>query len=103
MLTIYIYEYDDTCDNEGFYDEDFETVQETECLSDIVEPCAKKPRCEKFKDLSEKFQIVDKVDNEINDDLAQFVNSSFRGGINDDRASEIVRGIYRPVNCESLV
>ena len=27
----YIYEYDDTCDNEGFYDEDFETVQETEC------------------------------------------------------------------------
>ena len=99
----YIYEYDDTCDNEGFYDEDFETVQETECLSDIVEPCAKKPRCEKFKDLSEKFQIVDKVDNEINDDLAQFVNSSFRGGINDDRASEIVRDIYRPVNCESLV
>ena len=55
-----------------------------------------------FKGLSDKFLLAEKVDSEVNDDLAEFVNSSFRNGVSEDRVSEISKEIYRPQNCDSL-
>ena len=55
-----------------------------------------------FKGLSDKFLLAEKVDNEVNEDLAQFVNSSFRSGVSDERVAEITKDVYRPNNCDSL-
>ena len=55
-----------------------------------------------FKGLSYKFLLSEKVDNEVNDDLAHFVNSSFRDGVSEERVSEIMKEIFRPNNCDSL-
>lgn len=66
------------------------------------EPPSKKQKTTLFKGLSDKFLLAEKVDAEVNDDLALFVNSSFRNGVADERVTEIIRDIHRPVNCESL-
>lgn len=56
-----------------------------------------------FRGLSDKFLLAEKVDSEINDNLALFVNSSFRNGVSDERVSEMMKDIHRPQNCESLI
>lgn len=56
-----------------------------------------------FKSLSEKFQSTESVDPEVNDDLAAFVNNAFRNGINEEKQTEILKNIHRPINCDSLV
>jgi hypothetical protein len=56
-----------------------------------------------FSSLVNKFQQEDAVDSEVNDDLAHFVNMSFRSGLTEDKLSDIVKDIHRPQNCEALV
>lgn len=93
-----------TVENSDSVNLDFDSETHShESASEFLEPAPKKPRTETFKDLSEKYQTSDKVDAEINDDLAQFVNRSFRSGICEDRANEITKNIYRPSNCEALI
>ncbi|KAH3705259.1 hypothetical protein DPMN_080327 [Dreissena polymorpha] len=55
-----------------------------------------------FKGLSDKFLFSEKVDNEVNDDLAMFINTSFRSGVSEERVTEICKDVHRPVNCEAL-
>ena len=97
---------------EEYFEQDdyYEPEAEDESLShsqfsdENQPPPPKKQKTESlFKDWSDKFQTTEKVDNEVNEDLAHFVNSSFRSGVNDEKISEILKGIYRPSNCESLV
>lgn len=81
-----------------------ESVSHSQFSDENQPPPPKKQKTESlFKDWSDKFQTTEKVDNEVNDDLAQFVNNSFRSGVNDDKVSEILKEIHRPSNCESLV
>ena len=73
---------------------------------DSNEPCLKKQKTSEnsvFKNVSQKFQQIEAVDGEVNNDLASFVNSSFRSGISEDKQVELLRDIHRPANCESLV
>lgn len=56
-----------------------------------------------FKGLSDKFLTAEKVDNEVHDDLASFVNMSFRNGVSEDRVAEICKDIHRPSNCDALI
>ena len=69
------------------------------------EPPQKKSCLEndKFKDLCDKYQIAEKCDHEINDNLAAFINSSFRNGIPEETLTEMLKDIHRPQNCEALV
>lgn len=59
------------------------------------------PDC--FSHLSDKFQTTERCDNELNENLAGFINSSFRNGIAEEALTEMLKDIHRPVNCESLV
>lgn len=70
-----------------------------------VEPPSKKQKTDNsiFKNISEKFNPKETVDNEVNEDLAQFINATFRDGISDERLSELIKDIHRPSNCEALV
>ena len=56
-----------------------------------------------FSSLLNKFQQEDAVDGEANDDLAHFVNTSFRSGLTEEKLADIVKDIHRPQNCEALV
>lgn len=56
-----------------------------------------------FKSLVDKYQQVEPVDNEVNEDLATLVNNSFKIGLTDEKQSELIRDIHRPQNCDSLV
>ncbi|XP_060585227.1 uncharacterized protein LOC132741147 [Ruditapes philippinarum] len=94
---------DDSC-NDGFSDSHSVLSNVSESGEDSQPP--RKRVCNEsdiFRNLCDKFQSVEKCDTEINDDLATFVNNSFRNGIADDSLSNIVKEIHRPVNCESLV
>ena len=73
--------------------------------SPLSEPPTKKQKADDsiFKNISEKFNPKETVDNEINPDLAEFVNAAFRDGISDERQTELVKEIHRPVNCQALV
>ena len=93
-----------TVENSDIGNTDFDSeAQLHDSMSEILEPAPKKPRTLTFKDLSDKYQTTDKVDAEVNEDLAQFVNKSFRSGICEDRANEITKNIFRPTNCEALI
>jgi len=67
------------------------------------EPPQKKQKAGVFSSLSQKFLQREDVDNEVNDDLANFVNQSFRAGISEEKQEELLKEIKRPSNCESLV
>lgn len=45
---------------------------------------------------------ADAVDTEVNPKLADIVNNAFREGMPDDIYNELIKGINRPSNCESL-
>ena len=51
-----------------------------------------------FKSLSEKLNESDSVDAEINDDLAGFVNNAFCSGIAEDKQTEMIKTVLRPIN-----
>lgn len=105
---LYDYDYEqETCE----YDDEYENIDPACSVlsnqSDVVdidsdEPPYKKQKTALFKGLSDKFLLAEKVDQEVNEDLALFVNSSFRNGVSDERITEIMRDIHRPQNCESL-
>ena len=85
--------------NEGLYDDD--------CVIEPSGPSpAKKQKTEEgsiFKSLATKFQSLESVASATEDDeLAEFVNTSFRNGITDDKQAELVKDIRRPANTESL-
>lgn len=42
------------------------------------------------------------MDDEVNEKLADLVNSAFREGMPDDQFNELIKSINRPSNCESL-
>lgn len=70
------------------------------------EPAPKKQKTSEnsiFKSLGEKFLQVETVDNEVNDDLANFVNTAFRSGISEEKQVDLIKEIHRSSNCESLV
>ena len=71
----------------------------------LSEPPTKKQKADDsiFKNISEKINPKETVDNEINPDLAEFVNAAFRDSISDKRQTELVKEIHRPVNCQALV
>ncbi|XP_053398287.1 uncharacterized protein LOC123560776 [Mercenaria mercenaria] len=66
-----------------------------------VEPPFKKPKT-LFQGLSDKFLLADKVDTNVNEDLADFVNRSFRNGVPEETIQEILKEVHRPQNCEAL-
>lgn len=93
--TAEVYTEDDyLCDSGQVSDHDTES-------DPLVSP-SKKPKS-LFQGLSDKYLLSDKVDSEINNDLASFVNTSFRNGVSADRILEISKDIHRPQNCEALV
>ena len=40
---------------------------------------------------------------EINDDLAGFVNNAFCSVIAEEKQTEMIKTVLRPINCDSLV
>lgn len=42
------------------------------------------------------------MNSDVNDDLALFVNKSFRSGICDERVAEVVKDTLMPANCDTL-
>ena len=62
-----------------------------------MNPLSKKQRTDDgsvFKSLSEKFNKSESVDAEINDDLAGFVNNSFRSGIAEEKQTEMIKTVW---------
>ena len=55
-----------------------------------------------FKSLVEKFKIKDKVDDAVDNELADLVNSFFRDGMPDEQLSEVLKSVHRPENCQML-
>ena len=43
------------------------------------------------------------VDDVVNEDLADFVNTSFKNGSTDEKKNELLKDIHRPANTEVLV
>lgn len=99
-------------------DEDYQEVDNYECnesgsnpsadgenLDQCAEPTAKRLKLDGglFGSLADKYKHTELLDNEVDEQLANFVNSSFRGGMTDDSYSALVKDIHRPVNCENLV
>ncbi len=56
-----------------------------------------------LKVFTDSFNKKEMVDSEVNEDLASFINVTFREGISDEKQSDILKNIQRPVNCDSLV
>lgn len=107
-------EYDQYYDYENYKSSETENVAPVDpdqqfddaSVSICSEPPIKKQKTAEdsvFKNISEKFNPKESVDSAVNEDLASFINSTFRDGISDDRQSELVKDIHRPSNCESLV
>ena len=56
-----------------------------------------------FSSYLKKFKKAsDAVDSEVNTQLADIVNNAFREGMPNDIYNELIKGINRPSNCESL-
>ena len=55
-----------------------------------------------FNVFAKKFKKADVVDCEVNQNLADMINSSFREGIPDDMYAELTKNIHRPENCFAL-
>ncbi|MEW8548333.1 MAG: hypothetical protein AB2693_32925 [Candidatus Thiodiazotropha sp.] len=103
----------DTYDAEQYenvcVDGDFENVDPNETYegaSVVSEPPTKIQKLDKssiFKNISDKFNPKEVVDSDINEELAEFINSAFREGISDDKQTELLKEIHRPSNCNFLV
>ena len=92
------------------YGEDYYESENSEYPDQVVdldsEPPTKKQKVSPdsvFKNISEKFNPKESVDLEVNEDLASFVNSTFRDGISDDRQNDLIKDTHRPNNCDALV
>ena len=72
----------------------------------VSEPPNKKQKLEAgsvFKNINDKFNPKETVDNDINSELGDFINTAFREGISDDKQNELLKETHRPNNCPSLV
>lgn len=100
------YDYYESCETENEAPVDPDQQLDDASISICSEPPHKKQKTAEnsvFKNISEKFNPKESVDSAVNEDLASFINSTFRDGISDERQSELVKEIHRPSNCESLV
>ncbi|XP_060602586.1 uncharacterized protein LOC132755706 [Ruditapes philippinarum] len=55
-----------------------------------------------FSSFVKKFKRIDTVDNEVDQKLADLINTTFREGMQEDNLSDISKSIFRPSNCEAL-
>ena len=55
-----------------------------------------------FKGITSKYNIIENVDHEVDNDLAVLVNSVFRDGVSDEKMKKLIKETDRPVNCEAL-
>lgn len=93
------------------YDDCYESDSGEPCESGSVhelelEPPTKKAKTDDssvFKALYEKFQNSESTDSEVDENLAEIINHAFRNGLSDEKLSELLKDIYRPVNCSALV
>lgn len=80
------------------------SLEVSSVVSEISEPPNKKQKTDSiFKNISEKFNPKEQVDSEINEELAEFINSAFIDGITDVKQTDLTKGINRPNNCTALV
>ena len=56
-----------------------------------------------FKNISEKFNPKEVTDHDIDSDLKDFINVTFREGISDDQQTDLVKNIHRPGNAFAMV
>ncbi|KAH3860148.1 hypothetical protein DPMN_023039 [Dreissena polymorpha] len=87
--------YDEEYSEDQFYDDDGQSFDEI--LQENVSPN------NVFRNLMERFSYYVPVEKKVNDDLAKFVNSSFRNELSDDKINELLKEVHRPENCEALV
>ncbi|KAH3720804.1 hypothetical protein DPMN_063709 [Dreissena polymorpha] len=87
--------YDEEYSEDQFYDDDgqsFDEIDQENLSPNTV-----------FRNFMERFSNSDPVDKKVNDDIAQFVNSSLRNELSDDKMNELLKEVHRPENCEALV
>ncbi|KAH3782616.1 hypothetical protein DPMN_160535 [Dreissena polymorpha] len=75
--------YDEEYSEDQFYDDDGQSFDEIDQESVSPNPV--------FRNLMERFSNSDPVDKKVNDDLAKFVNSSFRNELSDDKMNELLK------------
>ena len=91
----------DYSENLDYYDEQYtDSVSEERGGEEASDPHGHQSV---FKTLKNKFQRVDIVDDVVNEDLADFVNTSFKNGLTDEKKNELLKDIHRPANTEALV
>ena len=119
-----IYDYDQYVDNqsEGSHiteqfdqDQDFENYPYDAAQDDCADPPLLEDDCNEsspkqqktdgsiFKNISEKFNPKEVTDHDIDLDLKDFINATFRDGISDDQQTDLVKNIHRPGNTLALV
>ena len=109
---IYDYEYDDEAEGEFEYED--QVPDDDDCsLSGLTQTVNEEPPTKKqktdhqdgsiFKSLSDKFQSLESTDPATKfEELADFVTTSFRNGITEDKQAELLKNIRRPSNVEGL-
>ena len=73
-------------------------------VSENSEPPIKKQKTDSiFKNINVKFQMKEPVDSDVNEELAEFINSAFLDGITEENQTSLTKDIHRPNNCPALV
>jgi len=99
----YDYGEDYNVDYEQYEDSEVQNPEYQDTSSTVSVESEKKGEKSVYRTVADKITRKEIVDNEINDDLAAFVNSSFRDGLAKDKMEEMIGNIYRPQNCDALV
>ena len=98
----------DTCTEYDHYDDpEYVDIENPECQS--IPPPDKRSHGEVeadeddvFNIFVKKFKKSDIVDKDINQKLADMINSTFREGMTDESYNDILKNIHRPENCYAL-
>ena len=94
-------------DDDGYDENEFGEPSETGSLCDVEsEPPTKKAKIDEgsvFKALYEKFHNSESTDSEVDENLAEIINHAFRSGLSDEKLTELLKDIHRPINCSALV
>lgn len=80
------------------------------CTSDTPQPCVvgsasmdvNNSHPSVFKDIGSKYIVQEKLDHEIDDELASLTNNVFREGLTEERFKSLIADIGRPSNCDGL-
>ena len=99
------YEPNDQYDNGEIENTDpDQSLEGSSVIYDTSEPPSKKQRTDSiFKNINVKFNLKEQVDSDVNEELAEFVNSAFIDGITEENQTLLVKDINRPSNCHALV